>query len=167
MDDETIRQMRKLYRQADDYAYLACEHLWLEMTYERSPQIDESALIDRDIDERHLEIFRKLNDFGISMAQANPVENMRSHYTEKLIIHFLFPNLSPEERLIIEAAVTETNWIFWESGPKGNSQALENARAELAKARTAIKSFENKLTTVQMALVDSQFCDADSDVYYT
>ena len=112
-------------------------------------------------------MFRKLNDFAITWAQTNPIQHLHEHYLEKLVIHFLFPNLSPEERLIIEAAVTNTYWIVSRSGPEGSSHLEESVRAELANARKAIESFENKLTTVQMALVDSQFCNPDSDVRYT
>ena len=77
--DETIRQMRKLFMQAEDYASLACDHLWLEITYERASPINESAVTDLDADELlHLEMLRELHECPV-ITQTNSVGSGRNH----------------------------------------------------------------------------------------
>jgi hypothetical protein len=128
MDPE---QVEKLIQQAVEYARLSVDQLILD---ERVERVDDDA---------------ENGEFVNLIAELSAVEPQdftwaNNHFS--LMTHFLFPNLSLEERKIIEkrAAVSSVAHLS-----NYRRQAFEEACRE-------INTFESKLTAAQMAILEAK-----------
>lgn len=161
-DEETIREMRYLYNDAEKYAWYAFDHLVLDTIIDKEPPLDP-AILDKmsEFDQ----LIEKLKDVPRLLSKQSPKGYSVSLYLQKFIIHYIFPNLSDEERLLIEKASSEAESVFSfrrENHDEDEKLSLLHLREHVE----AMKTFESKLTVVQMALLDSRFCDPDSKIDY-
>lgn len=157
-DEETILEMRYLYHDAVKYAWYACDHLVLDTIIEKAPPIDPVILEQMSEFDQLIE---KLKDVPRLMSRQSPKGYSVSHYLDKFIIHYLFPNLSSEERSAIADTASDVSFIFTY---RSDQKDVEWVRKRVVKKVEAMRNFESKLTVVQMALLDSRFCNPDSTI---
>ena len=146
--------MQKLCEDAEAYADLACKHLVLEPVFDVKPISDDADPLEQ--------FAVGLSTLLAHATRENPEGLTCFKYRSEFILHFLFPNLSVEERNAIGDVAALASSIY---GSRINHH-VPNQR-ELGKwreKRDALAGLETKLTVVQMALLDSSLCDPDSNV---
>jgi len=127
--------------QAYDYMRLAIEHLMPEVSINTEPNY---TMPEADVITRAL---RRL-------ADDEPHPAMVFSYKDTLIIHFLFPNLTDEERETISGIQGCNRMIKDGELLKSNPERHEHYARELGELRKKAEQFENKLTAVQMAILE-------------
>ncbi len=124
-------QVEKLIQRAVEYAHLAVDQLMLDERVER---------VDEDMEN---------GEFVNLLAELSAVEPKDFMWADKhfsLMTHFLFPNLSPEERKVIEKRAAVSS----------GAHLSEHRRRAFVEACLEANAFESKLTAVQMAILDSK-----------
>ena len=124
-------QIEKLIQQANEYAQFSVEHLILDERLERAGEDAE--------DGEFVNLLAELSAFA-------PRDFMWANKQFSLMTHFLFPNLSPEERKVIEkrAAISSV------------AHLSEYRRRTFIEVSREMNTFERKLTAMQMAILESK-----------
>jgi len=160
MDDteEFVPELDELSERAEAYVELAIESLQLEPSAKAVPEWHEhSELLNG--------IIRMSNSLPVRMRMDVP----------RLVVHFLFPNLSDPQRVLIG----ELHWLSedimqterqskwpdsenWDEDKRTKSRQRAEALRGEYEAKKRLVDFEGKLTALQVKLLDSSFGNPDA-----
>ena len=134
-------ELTELLEKADEYATFAVEHFSLDALPEPA---NPSELMN---------IIYKLEAQDLYAASEH----------DKFILHFLFPNLSDADRLLV-GCIHAMCWAIKLSRLNGYSEDEERARLAKYMEEAAQSDLESKLTAIQLRLLESDWGDPDSEV---
>ena len=141
-------QLTDLLQRAEQYATFAEEHFLLDAA-SVGPKLEKDEAVEL------AKIMQKLEVQHPDLYHASE--------RDKVMIHFLFPNLADKDRLLV-ACIHSMCWAVKLS--RANGQPEQEDRARLAKYMEDAKDaeLESKLTEVQLRLLESDWADPDSNL---
>ena len=133
-------EVKKLLEKAEEYAELALENFILEEVIERVPETDKISTII---------------NAAAEWSAKSPLGFMAYGHWDQLELHFLFPNMSPEERELLNRLAIYADSV---RSAKMNHHPLERdiQNWTAAKSKVEQSGIEKKLTAVQIAILDSE-----------
>jgi hypothetical protein len=139
-NQDTPDKVKELLGKAEEYAELALGNFMLEDVIERVPETDEISAVINAVAE---------------WSAKSPLSFLAQNHFAQLELHFLFPNMSPEERELLNRMALAADNV---RSARINNHPFEEHLQQWGRRKAIVTEadIEKKLTAIQIEILDTE-----------